>query len=268
MNFKDKISENIAAHNNMVDIYDKKHGEIFNPIEQERLHRKLNFAISAISSDSKKILALDYGCGTGNITNHLIDLNINTISADVTKNFLHVINKKFSESGKSNVLLLNGYNLSSIKDNKFDLVVSYSVLHHIPDYLKIIEEFIRVLKPGGVIFIDHENSPSYWNQTEEYREFIQMMKSKWKRYLNLLKPKWYFNILRLLINPRYQAEGDIHVFPDDHIEWDKIRSLLTTKKCETILEEDFLLYKRKYSLEHYLKYKDKCSDMRLLISRK
>ena len=30
---------------------------------------------------------------------------------------------------------------------------------HIPDYLGAIREMIRILRPGGFIYIDHESSP-------------------------------------------------------------------------------------------------------------
>jgi SAM-dependent methyltransferase len=34
-------------------------------------------------------------------------------------------------------------------ENRFDLVVALSVLHHIPDYLRAVETYARVTTPGG-----------------------------------------------------------------------------------------------------------------------
>ena len=85
-------------------------------------------------------------------------------------------------------LKINGYDLSNIDDNHLDLVAVYSVLHHVPDYLKIIEEMIRVSKPGGVLYIDHEVSPSYWNQSKEYKDFLEKAckrKSFWEKSTSL-----------------------------------------------------------------------------------
>lgn len=53
------------------------------------------------------------------------------------------------------------------------MVATYSVLHHVPDYLKIVDEFVRVLKPGGVIYIDHEVSPSYWEINDTYQSYLE-----------------------------------------------------------------------------------------------
>ena len=66
---------------------------------------------------------------------------------------------------------LNGENLDGIKDNSLDLIATYSVLHHIPDYIKTIHEMIRVCAPGGIIYIDHEQNNEYWIANEEYKEF-------------------------------------------------------------------------------------------------
>ena len=70
------------------------------------------------------------------------------------------------------------------------------------------------------------------------------------------------------MNPRYKREGDIHVWPDDHIEWDKIEQLLTSESFEIVLKKDYLLYKSNYDPEIYNEYKDQCADERVLIARK
>jgi ubiquinone/menaquinone biosynthesis C-methylase UbiE len=38
-------------------------------------------------------------------------------------------------------------------DNSFDLIVSFSVLHHIPNVSYVMSELIRVLKPNGILLI-------------------------------------------------------------------------------------------------------------------
>lgn len=51
------------------------------------------------------------------------------------------------------------------EDSSFDLVTSWYVLEHVANVEKCIEEMIRVLKPGGTIFI---NAPDYRNSYEEH----------------------------------------------------------------------------------------------------
>ena len=251
--------------------YECLHGEIFNPIEQERLCRALCAAVKTITTSSKPLTALDYGCGSGNLSRHLIDMGISTISADITDDLLSLIKKNFSQTGLSKVLKINGKDLSGVPNAQFDFVAAYSVLHHVPDYLHAVSEMCRVLKPGGVIYIDHEVNESYYNRTKEYIEFLRKARPaiNFKRYLALLLDvKDYIHIFRRLINPRYKREGDIHVWPDDHIEWDKIEQILISQGFKIILKQDYLLYKNIYDLDVYNEYKNKCADERLLVARK
>ncbi|MCH7557350.1 MAG: class I SAM-dependent methyltransferase [Planctomycetes bacterium] len=251
--------------------YDHLHSEIFNPIEQERLGKALSTAIKTVRTNSKPLTALDYGSGSGNLTRHLIEAGIETVSADISDVFLVLIERNFSQTGLSKPLKINGEDLSGVANGRFDLVATYSVLHHVLDYLRIVKEMCRVLKPGGVIYIDHEVNESYYDRPKEYVEFLRKARPiiNFKRYLRLLfDVKGYKHIFRRIINPRYKKEGDIHVWPDDHIEWDKIEQLLIAEGLEIILKQDYLLYKNYYDVDVYNEYKDKCADERLLIARK
>ncbi len=51
--------------------YERTHREIFNPVEQPRLRDALRRAIEAVQTGSKPLKALDYGCGSGNLTQAL-----------------------------------------------------------------------------------------------------------------------------------------------------------------------------------------------------
>jgi len=257
--------------NSAPDRYEYLHSEIFNPVEQNRLRSTLCAAIKAVRTSSKPLNALDYGCGSGNLTRHLIEFGINTVSTDISEGFLSLVERKFFQTGLSTVLKVNGSDLSNVASGRFDLAATYSVLHHVPDYLYIVKEMCRVLKPGGVIYIDHEVNESYYERPEEYVEFLRKARPiiNLKRcLLLLLDVKGYKHIFRRLVNPRYKREGDIHVWPDDRIEWNKIEQLLIAEGFEIILKQDYLLYKSCYNLDVYNEYKDKCADEMVLVARK
>jgi len=263
--FNEKVGDQVSPS------YERIHVEIFNPIEQERLSKALAEAIEQIRTNSRPLIALDYGCGSGNLTRHLIKLGLQTVSADVSQKFLNMVEHTFSETGFLQVLKVNGKDLSDLESEKFDLVATYSVLHHVPDYLRIVEEMCRVLKPGGVIYIDHEVNESYWQRPQAYLEFQQKARPRvnLKRYFRLLLDiKGYIHILRRIVNPRYKREGDIHVWPDDHIEWDRIERILDAQGLEIVLRQDYLLYKTPYKVDVYNEYKERCADQRMLIARK
>ena len=262
-----KIKHNVQAHDNIHNKYEKIHGEIYNPIEQRRLHEQLKQAIGYIKTSLAQKDALDFGCGSGNLTEHMLDLGLYVTASDISEKFLALVKEKYGHTNKLKTLKINGQDLSNIENNQFDFVATYSVLHHIPDYFQAIEELIRVTKRGGIIYLDHENNESFWGENKEYSEFIGRVKEEkdWRRFFKLSK---YINKVKKLFNPKFQAEGDIHVWPNDHIEWGKIKKLLANYGCEIVLEKDYLLYKKGYSENIYNDYKNKCSDVKVLVARK
>ena len=74
--------------------------------------------------------------------------------------------------------------------------------------------------------------------------------------------------IEFFINKKYQREGDIHVWKDDHIEWNKAKELIIEEKCEIINEENYLMYKPKEGLEIYEKYSKLTNDTKLIVIKK
>jgi ubiquinone/menaquinone biosynthesis C-methylase UbiE len=252
-------------------LYERLHGEIFNAIEQQRLHAALQEAVDAMQTGSARPEALDYGCGSGNLTRHLMDLGVRVVCADVSDDFLKTIEQTPAAGYMVWTLRVNGADLSNLADARFDLVATYSVLHHVPDYLRIVEEMCRVTKPGGVIYIDHEVTETYYQRPAVYVEFLKRARPRvnWRRLRSLvLDVRGYIHILRRLVNPRYKREGDIHVWPDDHIEWDKIEKVLAAHNFEILVRRDYLLYKAIYDAKVYDEYRNRCADERVLIARR
>jgi ubiquinone/menaquinone biosynthesis C-methylase UbiE len=262
------LEHNIAVHNKIAKKYEATHGEIYNDIEQFRLRHALEVAISCVETGSSPRIALDFGCGAGNITQHLTDLGYEVIAADVSMGFLELVASRLYKKNVS-TLRLNGLDLTGVPDSSVDIVATYSVLHHVPEYLSLMKEFARVLKPGGVLYIDHEASDALW-KSGELSEFKASIKKNSKVDIGkyFVATNYVDRFMRMFIDPKYQREGDIHVFPDDHIEWNKIRNELSTNGIRVVREEDYLLYRRNYDKETYELWKDRVGDMHLLIARK
>lgn len=264
-----QIQSNIRAHDKIAKKYELRHGEIYNEIEQTRLKDALTTAVALLSTDTKTKLALDFGCGAGNLTSHMSSLGMDVLACDVSQGFLDLISSR-SYHTKVETKQINGSDLSDIASNTIDMIATYSVLHHVPDYLGILAEFVRVLKPGGIIFIDHEASKEVWVPTEQrlayLRETSENIESKWHKYLKLENYVNWF--IWKFINSRYRSEGDIHVFADDHIEWDLVASRLADAGAVVMIEKNYLLFRRGANMDVYKKYCAKTTDMRLIVARK
>jgi len=262
-----QLEHNIVVHNKIARKYEAVHGEIYNDIEQSRLQEKLKMAASLISTGSDTPTALDFGCGAGNLTKHLSDLGIDVVAADVSTGFLELVSSR-TYASKVKTFQLNGVDLQGINDASLDMVAMYSVLHHVPDYLSLMREFARVLKPGGIIYIDHEASSAVWG--EDLAEFRKEIKQKSRTDIKkfFVFTNYVDRFIRMLVDSKYQREGDIHVFPDDHIEWNLLKKELAAHNVTVVSEEDYLLYRRNYDKEVYNLWKNKVGDMHLLIGRK
>ena len=259
------IARNVAAHDRIALRYEALHGEIFNDIEQARLRSAVERAAAAVRAGRDPISALDFGCGSGNLTGHLLDIGASVTAADVSSGFLELVRSRYP-SDRLQTFRLNGRDLAGLPDAGFDLVATYSVLHHIPDYLGACAELARVCRQGGVVLIDHELSEEYWDGDPLYAEFQRSApRFDWRKYLT---PSNYLHRLRRVLEPRFSNEGDIHVWPDDHIEWARITEVMERHGLEVVLAETYLLYRALYRREVYDRFKDRCADTKLMIFRK
>lgn len=274
----DPIAHNVRMHDRVAPKYEQIHPEIFNPIEQARIQSMLKKAMTYLDSQGENICALDFGAGSGNLTRHMLNCGMHVVAADISNQFLTLIQRKFENMERVSTFTLNGRDLSGLHDNTFDLVAAYSVLHHIPDYLQSIREMVRVLKPGGLILIDHETSENYWSNVSSHRALRKLASNtKLTEDLNIFSipfVKLFRTMERLIraikrhILRLESGEGDIHVYMDDHIDWNKVVEILTQTGLEVVHQEDYLAYNGIYSEAVWKGYKDALTDTRLIIAKK
>ncbi len=121
-------------------------------------YQKLLSDLLEILSPKKGELILDAGGGTGNLSVLIKNKGAEVINLDFSQEALNIYKKKNPEA---KVLLHNLIEPLPFPDNYFDKIVSNNVLYNIPpeERLKVITEFKRVLKPGGLLVISniHKN---------------------------------------------------------------------------------------------------------------
>jgi SAM-dependent methyltransferase len=107
-------------------------------------------------TSSTTLRTLDLGAGTAQIPIELARRTpaIHITAVDAAKNMLALAEKNVSAAGLSDriTLLLADAKQLPFDSGAFDVVISNSILHHIPGPEVVICEAVRVTAPGGFLF--------------------------------------------------------------------------------------------------------------------
>jgi ubiquinone/menaquinone biosynthesis C-methylase UbiE len=142
---------NIQVHTRMVDEYQNE--PHFRPENRAKVRKVLE---SLRASTGGRLL--DIGCGTGFIINLARDLFDEIHGVDVTPAMLAKID---TADGKIKLHNVPAEALP-LPDGYFDLVSSYAFIHHVENYRHVLEEAYRVLRKGGVLYVDLEPNREFW----------------------------------------------------------------------------------------------------------
>ena len=153
---------NVSVHRDEARYYELLHPEVYSKGEQKRITAKLALVEGLVVGNRKR--ALDFGAGTGNLTGKLLQMGYEVSAVDISAEMCAILRGKFARYVKSGKLTVINSPVEDLRfgSAEFDLVVGYSVLHHLPDYLGALRMLCGFLKKGGVLYIDHEASPFYW----------------------------------------------------------------------------------------------------------
>jgi SAM-dependent methyltransferase len=107
---------------------------------------------------AKTAAILDVGCGAGRISNYLgLAGYENLVSLDFSLASLRQVRERTTNT------CIWGNNLHlPFADGAFELVITSGVAHHTPEPHRAIEECIRVLEPGGRLYLRVYNRRSFY----------------------------------------------------------------------------------------------------------
>ena len=116
------------------------------------LERKFDWAIEKCELGNSK-RALEIGPGWGAFASHVLKSGIQytgITNSEVSQSFLR---EKLADFGDQfEILLTDFYDYEP--DELFDAIVIMGVIEHLPNYEKVLRKFFRLLKPGGLVFLD------------------------------------------------------------------------------------------------------------------
>jgi SAM-dependent methyltransferase len=112
---------------------------------------------------------LDFGCGDGALAVTLMDIGAKSVhGVDVDANGLARFAERLkAHKGPAPTYSLGGYSTINLPDHSFDAIYCFDVLEHVMDYRAIIPEWLRVLRPGGSVYIWWQ---PYWHPYGHHAE--------------------------------------------------------------------------------------------------
>lgn len=164
------VQANIEVHTKMAETYDRLEPH-FRPENQAKVRNRLKELRDRCSGAR----LLDLGCGTGFILRLAHDLFQQLDGVDVTQAMLDRV-----DISSGNISLHNASaEAVPFDDNTFDVVSAYSFLHHTEDCLRVMAEAERVLKPGGLLYVDLEPNKIFWDYMTSLEEISGDKLSPW-----------------------------------------------------------------------------------------
>ncbi|MCA1039803.1 demethylmenaquinone methyltransferase [Bacillus infantis] len=121
--------------------------------------------------------ALDLCCGTADWTIALaeaVGADGEVKGLDFSKNMLKIGEEKVKSRNLSQVELIHGNAMElPFEDNSFDYVTIGFGLRNVPDYMQVLREMNRVLKPGGMAVCLETSQPTMFGYKQLYYAYFR-----------------------------------------------------------------------------------------------
>lgn len=143
---------NTRYHDVAAETYDSKWGIDFGEVGQAQVRAKVAKALGELPTVPFGE-ALEIGAGTGYFSLNLLQLGIaeQVTATDISPGMLAALETSAAGLGLEVETVVTEAESLPFEDESFDLVFGHAVLHHIPDLRRAFSEFLRVLRPGGVV---------------------------------------------------------------------------------------------------------------------
>lgn len=182
---------NIRLHDSQARYYD----EIHRHIEEEGIFVKEIFR----GIQAEGINLLDVGTGTGFIPTNILEQGRRIFCLDISRALLKEALEKLK--GRCSYGIRADAENLPLADETIDIITSSSLLHHLPNYQKCLEEMGRVLKKNGTLVIFHE-------PRKLLKSFVYKLLTTIHYQLELLRPNKRRDKVKYIASKMFVAEAE------------------------------------------------------------
>jgi ubiquinone/menaquinone biosynthesis C-methylase UbiE len=150
------------------DYFDNSAANWDNEPRRIALMKAVGEAILREAQPNNTMDVLDYGCGTGLIGLFLLPYVRSVTGADSSPGMLEVLYKKIHDSRLKGMKAIQ-LNLEdqAVPKDRFHMVLSSMVMHHIAEIGRVLRAFHDMLLPGGILCIaDLDKEPGVFHSSD------------------------------------------------------------------------------------------------------
>jgi 2-polyprenyl-3-methyl-5-hydroxy-6-metoxy-1,4-benzoquinol methylase len=136
--------------------------------------------LGASGSGSK---LLDLGCGTGRLTIPLAKRGYDVYGTDINSDVVSIARDKAQEGNVSAHFTVAQAETLPFSDDIFEICIADSVLEHVADWKKTLDEVARVLKKGGIAYFDAANAFCPIPTEVKYIPFYGLIPGRLRRWI-------------------------------------------------------------------------------------
>jgi ubiquinone/menaquinone biosynthesis C-methylase UbiE len=98
---------------------------------------------------------LEVGCGRGVGVEILLGLGAAHVTGfDLDPEMMALARQRLAKYGSRAHIFVGDAAAIAAPDTRFDAVVDYGIIHHIPNWRQALREIARVLRPGGSFYLE------------------------------------------------------------------------------------------------------------------
>ncbi len=211
--------------------------EVMDCVEEAREYDEMDhgavnrqFVEDLLAGGSVQGDVLDLGTGTALIPIELCERveECRLMAVDLSTEMLDLARYRLEIAGMTHRVQLEHVDCKQtpFADAMFDLVISNSIVHHVPDPEVIFREADRVVKPGGRLFFRDLFRP---DSEEQIRELVAAhvageSATQQKLFADSLRAALTVDEVRQIVGSLGYSPGGVQATSDRHWTWDAVRS--------------------------------------------
>lgn len=234
---------------------------------------KIDFVLDIAKQRGGKVIEL--GCGYGYLTLELARNGLDVVGVDLSPKSIEIAKKfanenPFKENFGSLKYVCGDILSMDLGENKFDTIVFFGTLHHIPDIDLILSKVHKALKSGGNLIVCEPIRDNFTKKSAEFAAIFRAVLPTWISYDKKLKglnnqESWHKYVEQIFGEYTYKDEHEQspcdNITASEKIIVDTIKKYFTIK---TIEYSDAFIDKligglrgeNKYILARFLKFLD------------